>query len=55
MGPGHLALLFEGSPKVGLGLYNYSFGVALATELGLLILGVLIYIRAVKKKRLLRV
>jgi len=60
MGLGHplppdLPLLFEGSPKVGLGLYNYSFGVALATELGLLILGVLIYIRAVKKERLFRV
>jgi hypothetical protein len=53
--PPDLPLLFDGSPKVGLGLYNYSLGVALAIELGLLILGVLIYIRTVKKKRLFQV
>jgi hypothetical protein len=42
-----LPLLFEGSTKVGLGLYNSLVGI-LSGELGLLILGILIYMRAVK-------
>ena len=48
--PPDLPLLFDGSPKVGLGLYNYSLAVAIATDFGLLILGVAIYIRTIKKK-----
>src|SRR3972149_927408 len=48
--PPDLPLLFEGSPKVGLGLYNYSLAVAIATDFGLLILGAAIYLRARKKK-----
>jgi hypothetical protein len=42
-----IPLLFEGSPKVGLGLYNSLAGI-LSGELGLLVLGILIYIRTVK-------
>ena len=45
-----LPLLFAGSPKVGLGLYR-SPGVSLATDLGLLILGVVIYIRTITARK----
>jgi hypothetical protein len=41
--PPDLPLLFEGSPKVGLGLYN-SVPAALSTEFGLLIAGIVIYL-----------
>lgn len=45
--PPDLPLLFENSPKVGLGLYN-SIVAALITELGLLISGIIIYIKNTK-------
>jgi len=41
--PPDLPLLFEGSPKVGLGLYN-SVPAALITEFGLFIAGIVIYL-----------
>jgi len=40
-----LPLFFHNSPKIGLGLYNHSFTIAMATDLGMLIIGVVIYIR----------
>jgi hypothetical protein len=54
MGMGHylppdLPLLFEGSPKVGLGLYN-SVAAALITDFGLLALGIAIYQWSTKAK-----
>ncbi len=45
-----LPLLFEGSPRVGLGLYNTLPGMIIS-ELGLLALGILIYMWAVKSVR----
>jgi hypothetical protein len=45
--PPDLPLLSEGSPKVGLGLYN-SVPAALITEFGLLVAGVLIWLRTTK-------
>jgi hypothetical protein len=50
-----LPLLFNGSPTVGLGLYNHSFAIAVATDLGMLILGVVIYITNILKKRSVRI
>lgn len=45
--PPDLPLLFEGSPKVGLGLYN-SVPAALITDFGLLIAGIAIYLVSTK-------
>ena len=49
-----LPLFFNSSHKVGLGLYNHSFTIALATDIGMLLLGVVIYvfyrIKPVKQK-----
>jgi hypothetical protein len=45
--PPDLPLLFEGSPKVGLGLYN-SIPVALITEFGLFAAGIAIYLLTTK-------
>lgn len=42
--PPDLPLFFNGSSNVGLGLYNHSFIQAIATDLGMLILGVVIYV-----------
>ena len=42
--PPDLPIFFNGSPTVGLGLYNHSFVIAIATDLGMLILGVVIYV-----------
>jgi hypothetical protein len=42
--PPDLPIFFNGSPIVGLGLYNHSFTIAMATDLTMLILGVVIYI-----------
>lgn len=42
--PPDLPLLFDGSLKVGLGLYNHSLVQAYAIEFGSLIVGVVIYI-----------
>ena len=47
--PPDLPLLFEGSPKVGLGLYN-SIPAALITEFGLFIAGIVIYLRTSRAK-----
>lgn len=47
--PPDLPLLFEGSPKVGLGLYN-SVAAALITDLGLLVGGIVVYLVGTKAK-----
>lgn len=47
--PPDLPLLFEGSPKVGLGLYN-SVTAALITDLGLLVAGIVIYLVSTRAK-----
>ena len=38
-----LPLFFNSSHKMGLGLYNHSFAIAIATDIGMLLLGVTIY------------
>ena len=52
--PPDLPLFFNSSHKVGLGLYNHSFTIAIATDIGMLLLGVAIYvfyrIKIVKQK-----
>jgi len=48
-----LPLFFDGSPKVGLGLFS-SIGIGLAVELGLFIMGVVVYMGTTKKYRLLK-
>jgi membrane-bound metal-dependent hydrolase YbcI (DUF457 family) len=49
-----LPLFFNSSHKVGLGLYNHSFTIAILTDIGMLILGAVIYvcyrIKLVKQK-----
>ena len=42
--PADLPLFFNGSTKVGLGLYNHSFTIAIATDLAMLIIGIAIYV-----------
>jgi hypothetical protein len=42
--PPDLPLLFNSSHKVGLGLYNHSFTTAIATDIGMLLLGIGIYV-----------
>lgn len=49
--PADLPIFFNGSPKVGFGMYNHSFAIAMATDLGMLILGVGIYVTNIVKKR----
>lgn len=50
--PSDLPLLFGGSPKVGLGLYNSISAVqATALELGMFILGAAVYVTYVVRKR----
>ena len=50
--PPDLPLLFAGSPKVGLGLYNsISAAQATALELGMLVLGVAVYVTYVVRSR----
>ena len=39
-----LPLFFNGSPKVGLGLYNHSFTIAIASDMLMLVFGIAIYI-----------
>jgi len=47
--PPDLPLLFAGSPKVGLGLYNMISAVeATALELGMLLLGFAVYMRWIR-------
>jgi len=52
--PPDLPLFFNGSPKVGLGLYNHSYTIAIATDMAMLIIGLVIYvwykIKLVKQK-----
>jgi hypothetical protein len=43
--PPDLPLFFNGSANLGLGLYNHSFTIAIATDLAMLIIGLVIYIR----------
>jgi hypothetical protein len=42
--PPDLPLFFNGYPKVGLGLYNHSFTLAIASDMLMLILGLVIYV-----------
>jgi membrane-bound metal-dependent hydrolase YbcI (DUF457 family) len=53
--PPDLSLFFHGSPNVGLGLYNHSFAIAMATDLGMLVLGIFIYVMDIIKKRRMRI
>jgi hypothetical protein len=46
-----LPLFFNGSPQVGFGLYNHSFAVAMAADLGMFILGITLYVTNIVKKR----
>lgn len=41
--PPDLPLFFNSSQKVGLGLYNHSFTISVATDIGMLLLGIVIY------------
>ena len=50
--PSDLPLFFNNSPKVGLGLYNHSFTIAIVTDLGMLIIGLVIYFRYRIKRKL---
>ncbi len=50
-----LPLLFEGSPKVGLGLWTSNFPLSVILDLGLFVVGLVIYIRWLMKRRSLRV
>ncbi len=43
--PPDLPLFFNDSPKVGLGLYNHSFTIAITTDIGMLVIGLVIYVR----------
>ena len=47
--PPDLPLLFEGSPKVGLGLYN-SIAAALITDFGLLAAGIAVYLTSTRAR-----
>jgi hypothetical protein len=42
--PPDLPLFFNGSSKVGLGLYNHSFTIAIVTDIGMLFIGIFIYV-----------
>ena len=42
--PPDLPLFFNGSPKVGLGLYNHSFTIVIASDMLMLVFGLAIYI-----------
>jgi hypothetical protein len=41
--------------QVGLGLYNHSFEIAMAVDLGIFILGIVIYVTYIVKKRCVRI
>jgi hypothetical protein len=47
--PPDIPLLFEGSPKVGLGLYN-SVAAALITDLGMFVGGIVVYLASTRAK-----
>lgn len=40
----NLPLFFAGSPQVGLGLYNHTYTIAIATDLAMLVAGLAIYV-----------
>jgi membrane-bound metal-dependent hydrolase YbcI (DUF457 family) len=40
-----LPLFFDGSPRVGLGLYNHSMMVAIAADMAILLIGFVVYLR----------
>jgi membrane-bound metal-dependent hydrolase YbcI (DUF457 family) len=42
--PPDLPLFFNSSSNVGIGLYNHSFTIALVTDLGMLIIGIITYV-----------
>lgn len=42
--PPDLPLYFNGSPKVGLGLYNHSFAIAIACDILMLVFGLVVYL-----------
>jgi hypothetical protein len=42
--PPDLPLFFNGSSRVGLGLYNHSFTIAIVTDIGMLLIGIVIYV-----------
>ncbi len=42
--PPDLPLFFNGSSKVGLGLYNHTFTIAIVTDIGMLFIGIFIYV-----------
>ena len=42
--PPDLPLFFNGSSRVGLGLYNHSFTIAIVTDIGMLLTGIFIYV-----------
>jgi hypothetical protein len=42
--PPDLPLFFNGSSNVGLGLYNHSFTIAILTDIGMLIIGFVVYV-----------
>ncbi len=42
--PPDLPLFFNSSQKVGIGLYNHSFTIAIVTDIGMLIVGIVIYV-----------
>lgn len=42
--PPDIPLFFNGSSNVGLGLYNHSFTIAIVTDIGMLIIGIVIYV-----------
>ena len=46
--PPDLPLFFNGSSKVGLGLYNHSFTIAIVTDIGMLLIGIVIYVTRAK-------
>jgi len=42
--PPDLPLFFNGSSRVGLGLYNHSFTITIVTDIGMLLTGIFIYV-----------
>lgn len=49
--PPDLPLGINGLSKIGLGLYNHSFAIALISDIGMLVTGLLIYVYYRKSKR----
>jgi len=42
--PPDLPLFFNGLPKVGLGLYNHSFTIAIVSDMAMLVIGIVVYV-----------